>query len=935
MAILGLGLGLPFGGVPPVAIATAKPVNTLAPSVSGIQTQGQVLTSSTGGWDQPVTSYAYKWQSSPDGSTWTDISGATSSTYTPASGDVGKFLRSGVLATNSFGSAVAGYAFSAATGAIAAVLSISGSPATTAAVGSAYSFTPGTAGGHTPKVFGIANKPSWAAFSTSTGQLTGTPTGAETDAGIVISVTDVDGLTASLPSFTITVSTSSGPPTFDATQTVRGNNQRSFIDLTAMLASVPTGNMVAVTLTTASGLASMNLNVWQYPDQAQGSGSSYLYAKRELAKNLTVTALGVADGAARAWVTCVYNSGAGETGSPVTYVLGLNVDSTVTTWAMGAKTWARNGGPLVSVFGDGTATAITSQVDKNSVARTAFEIFKGRLVWKSTDGATNTYGRTRSVDYATSLTQSPYTVTLNNGAVVTVTAVDGQWDVAPADPTVINGSGSDADQLTNTVWGKQFARGDVILFEDGDHSLNNPKGSHTYVQHDLQLTGATTGNMPTAPTGLNVMNLEQAGWLTLKSRTPWGAKMGSYTFGGGAGGPPDLTGSTTSNDVGSYYLRFTNLQLCDEMRFEGGGTPQRYGWVQVDSCYADYSAAVNRGGNSTPGLFLAGTSTSPGGRHNIYIHDNWVKWPTIGIDISAEDSEVIGNRIDYASEDAIRWGCWDTGTTIKSKCWWNFMPGKWWGLSSHPDYMQVITTEAYQPRLTTLYPKVGTITDATTFTSTVPMGSVVGNLGCPDTVNNWADGAALNTYWGNSAYTPGTAYQLDDGEGFLGGDIDDGRAYTWIMIGNGYVSDMGNGYYARNASPASRTAYQTLMFDYYQATIAGRVTDNGNPGFKQNYATTSNSGTIKNSVYTGGYSNPGSPNSTLPTATSCNSATYDTGAAAAAVFNDPIHNWSNVTRIQELMDAMQTKGAEAGRGAFADKTKVDHRNRTWDTSLAA
>lgn len=209
--MLGLGLGINFGGVLTSAVASAKPVNTAAPVASGILTVGQTLSTTVGGWDQPVTSYAYKWQISANGSTgWTDIASATAATYVPVTGDATQFIRSAVQATNGFGAAVAGYTVSAAVGPVAAVLSISGSPATTATVGSAYSFTPATAGGHTPKLYSIANKPAWAAFSTSTGILTGTPSGAEVDAGIVISVTDNDGLTASLGSFTITVSAGGG-----------------------------------------------------------------------------------------------------------------------------------------------------------------------------------------------------------------------------------------------------------------------------------------------------------------------------------------------------------------------------------------------------------------------------------------------------------------------------------------------------------------------------------------------------------------------------------------------------------------------------------------------------------------------------------------------------------------------------------------------------
>ncbi len=85
---------------------------------------------------------------------------------------------------------------------------ISGSPALSARVGEAYAFTPvaSDANGDTLR-FTIANRPSWATFSTTTGALTGTPgTGtAGNYANIAIQVSD-GGATASLPAFAIQVS---------------------------------------------------------------------------------------------------------------------------------------------------------------------------------------------------------------------------------------------------------------------------------------------------------------------------------------------------------------------------------------------------------------------------------------------------------------------------------------------------------------------------------------------------------------------------------------------------------------------------------------------------------------------------------------------------------------------------------------------------------
>jgi len=85
---------------------------------------------------------------------------------------------------------------------------ISGSPATSVTVGSAYSFAP-TANDPDgdPVVFSIAGMPVWASFDSGTGRLSGTPTAAHVGmhAGIVISVSDGEA-TTSMPAFDVVVS---------------------------------------------------------------------------------------------------------------------------------------------------------------------------------------------------------------------------------------------------------------------------------------------------------------------------------------------------------------------------------------------------------------------------------------------------------------------------------------------------------------------------------------------------------------------------------------------------------------------------------------------------------------------------------------------------------------------------------------------------------
>jgi hypothetical protein len=86
---------------------------------------------------------------------------------------------------------------------------LSGSPSTSITIGNAYSFTPTAkdADGNTLG-FTIANRPSWASFSTSTGQLSGKPTAAGTFSNIVISVSDGKA-TTQLPAFSIGVKSAS------------------------------------------------------------------------------------------------------------------------------------------------------------------------------------------------------------------------------------------------------------------------------------------------------------------------------------------------------------------------------------------------------------------------------------------------------------------------------------------------------------------------------------------------------------------------------------------------------------------------------------------------------------------------------------------------------------------------------------------------------
>ncbi|HEY8086014.1 MAG TPA: calcium-binding protein, partial [Methylophilaceae bacterium] len=85
-------------------IANINDAPTGAVSVSGTAVQNQVLTASNTLADgDGLGTITYQWQSSPNGSTWTNISGATSSTFTLTEPQVGKQVRAVASYTDGHG----------------------------------------------------------------------------------------------------------------------------------------------------------------------------------------------------------------------------------------------------------------------------------------------------------------------------------------------------------------------------------------------------------------------------------------------------------------------------------------------------------------------------------------------------------------------------------------------------------------------------------------------------------------------------------------------------------------------------------------------------------------------------------------------------------------------------------------------------------------
>ena len=197
-----------------------------APTISGTPTTtapvGVAYSFAPTGADADGDTLTYAIANKPAWATFSTTTGAL--TGTPARTDIGTTTGIEISVTDGFVT-VKLAAFDLAVSNTAPT--ISGTPATTAAFGAAYSFTPTAADANGDTlVFSITNKPAWAAFSTTTGALTGTPTKAQIGDYADIQIKVDDGLaTASLAAFSISVSNTAPTLSVTAPNTVMVDTQ--------------------------------------------------------------------------------------------------------------------------------------------------------------------------------------------------------------------------------------------------------------------------------------------------------------------------------------------------------------------------------------------------------------------------------------------------------------------------------------------------------------------------------------------------------------------------------------------------------------------------------------------------------------------------------------------------------------------------------------
>ena len=189
-------------------------------SISGTPTQNQLLTALVTDADGVPGSVSYQWQQSSNGTSWTNIGGATANTLTLQQAQVGSFVRATASYVDVLGSSenVTGPATPSTIANVndAPVLAVQ-TGNQNAVVGSAFSlalpagtFTDVDAGDtltYTATAADGSALPAWLTFNAATRTFSGTPAAANVGTQVVkVSATDLGGLAAS-ETFNIAVTT--------------------------------------------------------------------------------------------------------------------------------------------------------------------------------------------------------------------------------------------------------------------------------------------------------------------------------------------------------------------------------------------------------------------------------------------------------------------------------------------------------------------------------------------------------------------------------------------------------------------------------------------------------------------------------------------------------------------------------------------------------
>jgi hypothetical protein len=704
-------------------------------------------------------------------------------------------------------------------------------------------------------------------------------------------------------------------PTPDASYTFLPT-EKKFVDVTDLIADAHDSNRITMAVSGTSG--QLAASVWLH--RAFEPGESGAYVARALKDHFCVETVAADEGDVGEIVLSYY-TGANDTGSLVTKTIAISCAlEPPASWDMGALTWRGHGGaPLHDWFSDPENWSIQSQTISGQLDIRR-DTASGRNIHRLVPSGTAIVPGAS----ITNLSQFAPTVALVAGTTNTVTLVNSvtsatkvidvnfiadQHDIAPWPAT----DGNNGSQL-QYFWGAYPKyTGIQCMMEDGDYFVNTSPGyldGFNGLASNISIGVGTYARPPgpwsegdnwTYEPGVTV----HPGFMTFKSRTPWGANLGGNRF--------SCTSFNTSTSQRIVGVRLTNARTS----VNGQIFYNRLGAFVGDMFMVDHSICTPPAGAAIEMRQNGAAAALGNNRGNIF----WSNTVTGGgVSIYSLDYVFINNRIetDRPTQDSMNWvGCDSTQGVKKCQAAWNFWVNKE-GLDTaeHADDAQMRAGPVVSP--------------------TYNEGPLANFIPGDDTTG--ADNNVeiqVGEWWGNTFVT-GTPYVNGLGQKLVGGgeimwngDIPSGVFQVTQFCGNLLMGAVLNGAGFTNAGAGFRANYNTMLLDYENFPTGTT------PQFRFGIDASPTDVELKNNLTTGGLygsDDGGSPGG--PIAGFAPDTTGSVSGADAAWQALHLNNYLGNTQIRDMVDVVDffsyAPGQEVDAGCFADKALIDFERHTVD-----